>query len=129
MTRPDLDAIAARATAAPGGQWETFTDSLRIPWSVPFDPDDIGHTDDDTDDPWSTGRWIAVREGHWHTGSPDPGPELWQFLGSARADVLELVDEVQRLRAELARAVRPHAPRRSLPPGRLHRNALKRGTP
>jgi hypothetical protein len=107
--RLDVDAIAARAEAAPGGQWEAFTDSLRIPWSVPYDPDDVAHTDDADPGayPWLSGRWLAVREGHWHTGSPDPGPELWEFLAAARGDVLELVAEIRRLRA-VQRGAAPH---------------------
>jgi hypothetical protein len=89
----DVDAIAARAQAAPGGSWEAGVDMLWIPWSAAGD--------DETDGHWScSGRWIAVREGYWHTGSPDPGPELWAFLATARGDVLALAGEVRRLRAE-----------------------------
>jgi hypothetical protein len=91
--RLDVDAIAARAQAAPGGSWETGPDMLWIPWSA--------DGDDETDGHWScSGRWIGVREGYWHTGSPDPGPELWAFLAAARSDVLALAGEVRRLRAE-----------------------------
>jgi anti-sigma regulatory factor (Ser/Thr protein kinase) len=89
----DVDAIAARAEAAPGGAWEAFTDSLWIPWSA--DTDEEYEPGD-----WSeSGRWLAVREECWHTGSPDPGPELWEFLATARKDVLALAAEVRRLRA------------------------------
>jgi hypothetical protein len=93
----DVDAIAARAEAAPGGTWEAFTDSLWLPWHA--------EGDDDTDGHWScAGRWLAVREHGWHTGSEDPPPELWTFLAAARDDVLSLAAEVRRLRAELADA-------------------------
>lgn len=105
----DLDAITARAEAAPAGHWEAGTDCLQVPWCVPYDPDDFAHTDDDTGDPWRRGRWLAVREGDWHTGSPDPGPELWGFLAAARGDVLALAAEVRRLRAALAVTARKDA--------------------
>jgi hypothetical protein len=100
MSSPlDIDAIAARAQAAPAGHWEAGPDCVQVPWCVPCDPDDFARTDDETDSPWGRGRWLAVREGDWHTGSPDPGPELWEFLAAARGDVLDLVAEVRRLRA------------------------------
>jgi hypothetical protein len=112
----DIDAIAARAQAAPAGHWEAGPDCLQVPWCVPCNPGDFARTDDDTDDPLCRGRWLAVREGWWHAGSPDPGPELWEFLAAARGDVLELVAEVRRLRA----AQRDTA-RRSQRPGRSPR--------
>ncbi len=83
----DVDAVAARAEAAPGGRWEAFTDSLWIPWSA---------DDDDEREPGersSSGRWLSVREGGWHSGSEDPPPELWTFLAAARDDVLSLAAE------------------------------------
>lgn len=91
----DVDAIAARAEAAPGGPWAAFTDSLWIPWHA--------STDDEYEpgEWWCSGRWLAVREGGWHTGSADPPPELWAFLAAARDDVLSLAAEVRRLRAAL----------------------------
>lgn len=91
----DIDAIAARAEAAPGGNWEAFPDTLWIPWSAATDEDHDGEY-------WRSGRVLAVREFGWHTGSEDPGPELWEFLASARDDVLSLAAEVRRLRAALA---------------------------
>jgi len=98
----DVDAIAARAEAAPAGRWEAFTDSLWIPWAA--------STDDDTDGHWScAGRWLTVREGGWHAGSEDPPPELWAFLAAARDDVLSLAAEVRRLRAAPAAATRKEA--------------------
>jgi hypothetical protein len=98
----DVDAIAARAEAAPGGKWEAFTDALWIPWSA--------STDDETDGHWcSSGRWLAVREGGWHAGSEDPPPELWAFLAAARGDVLALAAEVRRLRAQAPAAARKEA--------------------
>jgi hypothetical protein len=90
----DVDAIAARAEAAPGGPWAAFTDSLWIPWTA--DTDDEYEPGD-----WcGSGRWLAVREMGWHTGSEDPPPELWEFLAAARDDVLALAAEVRRLRGE-----------------------------
>ena len=91
---PDVDAIADRAKAAPGGRWEAFGDTLWIPWSAAADDEPGGR--------WCSGRWLAVREGGWHTGSEDPPPELWAFLAAARDDVLALTAEVRRLRAALA---------------------------
>ena len=91
----DVNAIAARAEAAPGGCWEAFPDSLWIPWRA--------SGDDDADGDWScSGRWLAVREGGWHASSEDPPPELWTFLAAARDDVLSLAAEVCRLSAALA---------------------------
>jgi hypothetical protein len=90
----DVDAITARAQAAPGGPWAAFTDSLWIPWTT-------GTDDEHEPGDWSwSGRWIAVQNGGWHTGSEDPPPELWEFLAAARDDVLTLAAEVRRLRAE-----------------------------
>lgn len=93
---PDVDAIAARAGAAPGGHWEASADSLWIPW--------FASTDDEPGGMWCSGRWLAVQEGGWHTGSDDPPPALWEFLAAARDDVLSLVEEVRRLRAGRAAA-------------------------
>jgi hypothetical protein len=92
----DVDAIAARAEAAPAGNWEAFPDALWIPWHAAADDDY------DPASHWCSGRVLAVREGGWHAGSEDPGPELWAFLESARDDVLSLAAEVRRLRAALA---------------------------
>ena len=90
----DVDAITARAEAAPGGNWEAFPHQLRIPWSAPADEDPIGT--------WGWGRYLTVQENEWHAGSEDPPPALWEFLAAARGDVLALAAEVMRLRAELA---------------------------
>ena len=98
----DVDAIAARAEAAPGGRWEACPDTLWIPWSATDD-------DDTTGEPWCSGRWVAVQEHGWHAGSDDPGPELWTFLAAAREDVLSLAAEVRRLRTALAAATRKEA--------------------
>jgi hypothetical protein len=92
----DLDAIVARALAAPGGNWIAYVDKLQVPW--------VADTDDD-----SSGRYIGVLEGPWHTGSEDPPPGFWAFLASARPDVLALVGEILRLRAKLAAAGREAA--------------------
>jgi hypothetical protein len=98
----NVDAIAARAEAAPGGCWEAFPDTLWIPWSADADDESDGH--------WScSGRWLAVREGGWHTGSEDPPPELWAFLAAARDDVLSLAAEVRRLRAATVGTTRKEA--------------------
>jgi hypothetical protein len=99
----DIDAIAARAEAAPAGNWEAFPDTLWIPWSASTDEDH------DQGDYWRSGRVLGIREFGWHTGSPDPGPELWGFLAAARADVLSLAAEVRRLRTALAAAARKEA--------------------
>jgi hypothetical protein len=98
----DVDAIAARAEAAPGGRWEAFTGSLWIGWSADGDDEHDGRW-------WESGRHLAVRESAWHTGSEDPGPELWAFLAAARDDVLALAAEVRRLRAAHAPAARKEA--------------------
>jgi hypothetical protein len=98
----DVDAIAARAEAAPGGYWVAFADQLWIPWSA--------DTDDEPDDStWASGRWLGVQENNWHTGSEDPPPELWAFLAAARDDVLSLAAEVRRLRAALSGPARKEA--------------------
>jgi hypothetical protein len=99
----DIDAIAARAQAAPGGRWEAFTDRLWIDWRHP------GDDEYEPGDWCESGRWIGIHEQPWHTGtgSDNPPPELWDFLAAARADVLALAAEVQRLRARLAAASRP----------------------
>lgn len=93
---PDIDAIVARAEAAPGGCWEALTCNLWIPW---HDGSDEEYEPGD----WcGSGRWIGVQEQPWHTGSQDPPPALWEFLAAARDDVLTLAAEVRRLRARLA---------------------------
>ena len=87
----DVDAITARAEAAPGGYWLAFPDSMWIPWDA----------DDDTPpvSPWDHGRYIAIQENHWHGDAAEPPEELWAFLAAARDDVLSLAAEVRRLRA------------------------------
>jgi hypothetical protein len=91
----DLDAITARAEAAPACPAIATTDSLWIDW---HDEHDDEH---DPGDYCGSGRWITVTEHWWHTGtgSAEPGPELWEFLAAARDDVLALAAEVRRLRA------------------------------
>jgi len=91
----DVDAIAARAAATPGGYWVAFTDSMWIPWHA--------HDDDERTGPWDTGRYISVQDGDWH-GTGQPPAALWQFLAAARDDVLALVAEVGRLRSALGEA-------------------------
>jgi hypothetical protein len=91
----DVDAIAARAQAAPGGSWAAFPDSLWIPFSTDADDPQSGTCDH--------GRCITVQENDWHAGSADPGPELWEFLATARDDVLALAAEARRQRAEVQR--------------------------
>lgn len=86
----DVDAIAARAEAAPGGTWTVFTDKVQIPWSGPDDEPPCG--------PWDWGRYLTTMQGEWHGRPDDLPPGLWEFLGSARADVLALAAEVRRLR-------------------------------
>ena len=87
----DVDAIAARAEAAPGGYWVAFSDSMWIPWDAADDtPSPVS--------PWGHGRYIAIQENHWH-GTEEPPAELWAFLAAARDDVLSLAAEVRRLRA------------------------------
>lgn len=99
----DVDAIAARAQAAPAGCWEAFPDTLWIPWHAPADDEH------DPGEYWCSGRILGIREGGWHAGSEDPGPELWEFLAAARDDVLALAAEVRRLRTALAAATRRNA--------------------
>jgi rubrerythrin len=89
----DVDAITARASAAPGGYWVAFSGSTWIPWHA--------HDDDDRIGPWDTGRYIGVYDGDWH-GTGQPPAALWEFLAAARADVLALAAEIGRLRAALA---------------------------
>jgi hypothetical protein len=95
-TRPplDVDAITARALAAPGGTWASFADKVQVPWTDPADDPSSGQ--------WNAGRYLAVQPGDWHHGSADPPPALWEFLAAARADVLALAAEIRRLRAEAA---------------------------
>jgi hypothetical protein len=58
----DLDAITARAQAAPDGYWVTFPDSIWIPW----------HADTDATpcSPHDHGRYIAVQDGDWLNSGP-----------------------------------------------------------
>jgi hypothetical protein len=93
----DLEGIAGRAEAAPGGEWDSFPDGIWIPWTACGDDEPRG--------PMTYGRWITVQEQDWHIGSEHPPTELWQFLARSRDDVLALVAEVRRLRA--AREVPP----------------------
>lgn len=95
----DVEAIAGRAEAAPGGAWAAFPDGIWIPWTA--DGDDEPGTDT-----WTYGRWVTVQGQSWHTGSPDPGTELWDFLAAARDDVLQLAAEIRRLRAREQHAAR-----------------------
>jgi hypothetical protein len=90
---PDVDAIAARAAAAPAGQWLSFADSLWIPWHALDDAEPVRG--------WDHGRFLAVTDNRWH-GSEEPPAALWTFLAAARDDVLTLAAEVRRLRAALA---------------------------
>jgi hypothetical protein len=102
-TPPDVDAITARAEAAPGGQWVALPESL---WLREWTTD----TDDDPHGEHGTGRDITVTEHDWHAGSADPGTGLlWTFLSHARPDVLALGAEVRRLRAALAAVARKDA--------------------
>lgn len=101
----DVEAIAGRAEAAPAGAWAAFPDGLWIPWTADGD-------DEPGCDTWTYGRWITVQGQSWHTGSPDPGPELWAFLAAARDDVLQLAAEIRRLRAQRDGARRPPHPGR-----------------
>lgn len=99
-TALDLDAIEARALAAPGGTWDDATDGLWIAWHDPAD-DEF-----EPGDQCGSGRWIGIQEQSWHcgTGSEDPPAELWKFLASSRGDVLTLAREVRRLRKDLEEA-------------------------
>ena len=87
---PGVDAIAARAAAAPGGYWADLGDS-HLGSVVRLD-------DADPCTAWDHGRYIAVQDNPWH-GSTEPPGELWEFLAAARDDVLTLAAEVRRLRA------------------------------
>jgi hypothetical protein len=91
----DVDAITIRAQAAPGGQWAAFPDSLWLPFSTDADDEQFGT--------WDHGRYITITDNAWHSGSADPGPEFWEFLASARDDILALAAEVRRQRAEVQR--------------------------
>ena len=90
---PDLDAIAARAAAAPGGYWVNMGDCIWVPWSALDDTEPFTA--------WDHGRYLAVQDNPWH-GTTEPPGELWEFLAAARDDVLTLAAEVRRLRATLA---------------------------
>lgn len=87
-----LDEIEARAAAAPDGYWIAHDNQFWIPWSATDDAEQVS--------PHDCGRYITVEDGDWH-GSEDPPPALWTFLAHSRDDVLALVSEVRRLRAEL----------------------------
>ncbi len=93
--RTDVDIIAARAAAAPGGTWTDEGDRIWIPWSALDDAEPVRDGDD--------GRYIGVLPGYWH-GTAEPPGALWAFLAAARDDVLMLAAEVRRLRAALAAA-------------------------
>jgi hypothetical protein len=95
----DVEAIARRAESAPAGAWAAFPDGIWIPWTADGDDEPGCYT-------WTYGRWITVQGQGWHTGSPDPGPELWDFLTAARDDVLQLAAEIRRLRARQQHAAR-----------------------
>ena len=89
----DVDAIAARAEAAPAGNWIAFPDSIWIPWHGADDPPYNPAS------PWAYGgRHITTQDDGWH-GDEEPPAELWAFLAAARDDVLSLAAEVRRLRA------------------------------
>ena len=87
----DVDAIEARALAAPGGTWEAYPDMARIPWTAP---------DDDAPD----GRYLVMMRGDWHSPEDAPGG-VWEFLAAARADVLALVALTRWLSEALASAL------------------------
>jgi hypothetical protein len=89
----DVEAIAARAEAAPGGYWVAFSDSVWIPWEA---DDDL-----DPEAAWDHGRYVAIQDDGWH-GTAEPPEQLWAFLANARDDVLSLAAEVRRLNAALA---------------------------
>jgi hypothetical protein len=86
----DVDAIAARADAAPAGYWVEFPDSVFIPWGADDDAPQVSA--------WDHGRYIAIQDNDWY-GTEEPLAELWAFLAAARDDVLSLAAEVRRLRA------------------------------
>ena len=98
IIEPGIEAITARAAAAPGGYWADLGDCIWIPWSATDDAESASV--------WDHGRYIAVQDNPWH-GTEPPG-ELWRFLAAARDDVLTLAAEVRRLRAALA-AAGPHS--------------------
>ncbi len=87
---PDVEAIAARAAAAPDGYWVAMPDGIWIPWAAPDDTDPASA--------WDHGRYIGICDGDWH-GTTEPPAALWAFLAAARDDVLTLAAEVRRLRA------------------------------
>ena len=92
---PEVDAIAARAAAAPGGYWADLGGCIWIPWSALDDAEPLST--------WDHGRYIAVQDNPWQ-GSTEPPGELWEFLAAARDDVLTLAAEVRRLRTALTAA-------------------------
>jgi hypothetical protein len=91
----DVDAIAARAEAAPGGYWVVVGDSVFIPWGADDDAPQASA--------WDHGRYLAVQDNGWH-GTEEPPAELWAFLAAARDDVLSLAAEVRRQRAAATEA-------------------------
>jgi len=99
----NIDAIAARALAAPGGNWIAFTDSLLVPYSTDDDDEQYGE--------WDHGRHLAEQPNEWHSGSGCLPSETWTFLASARDDVLTLIAEVRRLRAAASHSPRARARR------------------
>lgn len=96
----DVDAIAARAEAAPGGYWLRTGDQVWMPWAVPGDADPVS--------PHDHGRYLAIEDGDW-TAAPLTPPGLMDFLTRARDDVLALAAEVRRLRARLGTPMRKDA--------------------
>lgn len=86
----DVDAITARAQAAPGGYWVVVGDSVFIPWDAAGDAPQVSA--------WDHGRYLAVQDSDWY-GTAEPPAELWAFLAAARDDVLTLAAEVRRQRA------------------------------
>lgn len=94
----DVDAIAARAQAAPGGYWLTGTadGGMWIPWSAPDDREPAYG--------WDHGRFISEIPGEdWYGPSGGHVPAaMWEFITHAREDVLALAAEVRQLRAQLA---------------------------
>ena len=80
-----MEAIAARAAAAPDGYWVAMPDGIWIPWAAPDDTDPATA--------WDHGRYIGIHDGDWH-GTTEPPAALWAFLAAARDDVLTLAAEV-----------------------------------
>lgn len=83
----DVDAITARAEAAPGGLWQHADGKVSIA-PDPAMPEEA----------W----YLSADDCSW-AGARDMPAELAGFLTTARSDVLALAAEVRRLRTELAR--------------------------